>query len=357
MKPFYLLLDHHLTRICLTTTLLMLAPGCPFPGSTPSGAGTGSSSADTTPAAATATATVAAALPTVITGTPRSAKIIFKQAYPNGSFDSAPISGTVNSPGHGLQISRVFNADGSLLSNGLGSATWPKWLSGFEIGVSGANNSAATNGACAKFADATEAARTNNCHFHTQDTGCGASNGFYRVSEIDCLQSTAATPGTGGPTDGIYFRAYFDRSQLGTAENLMAVFEYVAASYNGAPSAPKDCLKNGQFTPESCSDVTWKAFIKHSANEMVQPFLLLVPPNQNFTDAAVTTSGVNPTARQFFIPIASDPSITVLQISRINSALNIGDPAVQLACSNNSLPANSPLCAGMILYSLTLYRM
>jgi hypothetical protein len=326
------------------SAVLLLAPGCPLPSATSTSSGL------TTPT------TAASSAPTVLSGGTRAVKIIFKQNYPAGSFDASPNSGTPASPGSGQAATRFFNPDGSLLA----SAAAATWLSSFEIGISGSNNASAKNSDCAKFADATEGSANSNCNFGGAGVGCGAPNGLFRISEYDCKANVSAPTldGTGGPNDGVYLRATFNRSQLGTGENLMAVLEYVASAYDAAPASPTTCFNSGTLAPENCSNVTWKAFVKHSVSEMVQPFLMLVPPTENYVNTGMVTSGVSPKARQFFIPLASDPLLSVLQISRIHSNLDITNPAVKAACyANTTGAANSPLCAGLVLYSLTLYRM
>lgn len=341
-----------LATLCALGTVLAIAPGCPLPQPVSGTLKTASTSSTTTTTAAT-----------VITGTPRAVKIILKQAYPSGSFDAAPVAGTVPSPGNGHPAVRIFNPDGSLLSSDPTSGSWPKWLKRFEIGISGPNNTSATNSNCAKFADLAEAGAPASCCFPNPAGGactplpCGAGSGMYRVSEYDCAQAPLPADGNGGPSDGIYLRATLDRTQLGTGENLMGVLEYVASSYNTAPPSPTNCFSGGVLSPEKCSDQTWKAYVKHTVSEVVQPFFMLVPPVQNFALSGLVSNGVSPNTRQFIFPLVSDPNLSVVQISRVHSNLTING-AVTAACrAAGGLPANSPLCAGIIIYSLTLYRM
>ncbi len=309
------------------------------------------------------------------TSTIKAVKIIFKQSDPSGSFDAPSSNGTVNSSGTGHPAVRVFNPDGSLLASSPSASTWPKWLTLFELGVSGSNNKTALNSACARFASSTEGSSSNTNCFHTDaadsasgsnQVSCGAATGLFRVSEFDCMAGTAVTAGNGGPADGVYIRTVFNRGEMNTTDNLLVVFEYIAASVNPGLSNPKNCLKNGKFTPEACSDTTWKAYIKHDTRELVQPFLLLIPPTQNLTASSVA-SGASPTAKQFLVPLAADPSITVLQISRAGSSMDANLPSIIQKCGNatgtgapvtfsSNLPANSPLCAGVVLYSITFYR-
>lgn len=339
------------------TTLAALSTGCPLQAKVDSSnSSTASTTTTTQTSTSTSSATSNSSAATVVSTGPKAIRIIFKQSNPTGSFDASPTNGTPATPGSGQQAVRFFNADGSLLA---GATT--TWLSSFEIGVSGSNNTAAKNPNCAKFADAAESSDLDNCSFDGGSTsiGCGAPNGLFRVSEYDCVMTTGQVPddGTGGPSDGIYLRATFNRNLLGSGENIMAAIEYVAASYDAAPSSPTTCFSGGKPAPENCSNVAWKAYLKHSVGETVQPFLMLVPPTQNYVNTGVGTSGVSPQMKQFIIPLAGDPSLQVLQISRIHS--NLDKTASATACYNGgSEPnaANSPLCAGIVIYSLTLYR-
>ncbi len=289
---------------------------------------------------------------------PRAAKFIFKQTSPSGSFDAPSVGGTVAGPGTGHPATRVFNSDGSLLASGTTSSSWPKWITSFEIGISGANNLSALNPDCARFAGAGESA--SQCRFDGRSSGgvltpCGASAGLFRVSEYDCLQTTP-TDGNGGPSDGIYIRATFSRdsSVLGTAENILAVIEYAASALNPAPQSPVSCFSGGVLTPEACADMAWKIYLKHNATEIVQPFLLLVPPTFAAVNTTANTGGSGVSTRQFYIPLAADGALTVFQLSRIKALTPT--PAFNTICSNGVLPANSALCVGMIFYSVTFYR-
>lgn len=339
------------TRAAAAYALLLtlaVAPGCPIaPRTADIGANSGSG-ASTTSSATSATASSV----TVVSGGPKAIRIIFKQNYPSGSFDASPANGTPATPGSGHQAARYFNADGSLLAGAANS-----WLSSFEVGVSGSNNLSAKNPNCAKFADTAESSATDNCNFSSGAVGCGAPSGLYRVSEYDCLATAGqvAADGTGGPSDGIYLRATLNRSLLGSGENVLAVLEYVASAFSQTPSTPTSCFTNGVPTPEKCSNVAWKVYAKHAATEVVQPFLMLAPPTENYVVSGTGTSGASPKMRQFVIPLAGDPRLSVIQISRIHSNLDV--TSSKSTCNaQNATAANSPLCAGIVLYSLTLYR-
>jgi hypothetical protein len=288
----------------------------------------------------------------------RAAKFIFKQSSPSGSFDASPAGGTPAAVGSGLAAQRVFNADGSALaSGGPTNVNWPKWISNLEIGISGQNNPSALNANCARFANASE--ELSSCHFDGNGAGpatpCGATAGLFRVSELDCAQQ-APVDGNGGPADGVYIRAVFNRDPavLGTAENIMAVIEYSSSALNGNPANPTSCFLNGNFSPENCADSTWKVFMKHTAAEIVQPYLLLVPPAFGSVNNAKNSGGGSVGTKQFYVPLGADGALSIIQISRIKG---IGvSPVFTTTCSNGALPANSPLCSGMVIYSITFFR-
>ncbi len=296
------------------------------------------------------------------------AKVVFKSSSTTGSFDAPSAGGTVAKPGAGLQAVRLFNSDGTALSSGGPSApTWPHWLTSVELGVSGPKNIAAPSADCARFADPGESA-ASQCliSFPASAPGqpsmikpisCGGPSGFYRVSEYDCA-SSATTEGTGGPGDGVYVRVQLNRDPavIAPGENLLAILEFSASGLHSAPLQPTDCVQNGQLKPEYCSDTSWKAFIKHTASDVVQPFLLLAPPllvrMQSDTSAV---GGAEVQTKQIVVPLAADPALSVFQISRISGA-DATNVEFKTACLGGKSAGNSPLCAGMILYSLTLMR-
>ena len=277
-----------------------------------------------------------------------SARIIFTQSS-GGSFTVSPaVGGTLAAVGGGLLANQVFNPDGTLLATGGNTATnWPSWLTSFEVGISGPLNSAATATNCANFASSTESSQTN-CVIAGVSTTCGATAGDFRVSEADCTAATTTT-GTGGPNDGIYMRAIFNRTALGSSENMLAVLQYSASAINPGPVLPTTCFSSGSFAPEGCSDFAWQAYIKHSAYDINPlPFMLIVPPMVSTILPGNTTPSSNPSTKQIIIPLAGDPALTVLQISR-KSVGNIN--GITTYCQTNS-----PFCAGMVFYTLTFYR-
>ncbi len=308
-----------------------LAPGGPIPAPSSSSAPTGTSTSSSS------------------TVSPiRGIQFVFSTSSTQGSFN-APSSGGTN-PGTGILAVRAFNPDGSILNGGIGGLSW---LSSFAVTVSGSNNSNATNSACATFASTAESTSAN-CNFGSGPTQCGAPSGFYRVSEWDCVQSPAAALGNGSSTDGISMWAEFTRANLLPTDNVMAVLKYSASALDPAPASPISCFNAGVFSPEYCSDFTWEMYLKHSFGEVDQPFMLIVPP----TLAAVLathTSGSGVTAKQFYLPLASDANLSVMQISRTGATLTPSTTSFQSTC-NAGGTGNSPLCAGMVFYSITFYR-
>ena len=321
--------------------------------------------------------------PVIVPAGPRAAKIFFQAPVTlNGStagtsFDRAPGGGTPAVPGSGLPAVRVYNPDGSgLATGGPSAATWPKWLTSFEIGISGTNNSTAISGNCARFSGPGEDT-ASNCNFLITDPSagtpgtrngaagfnCGATPGFFRVSEFDCASGGTTVDGNGGPSDGVYIRATFSRNGqfLAPNENIMVVLEYAASTVNGAPQSPTQCFANGSFTPTlaSCSDMSWQIFLKHSTTEIVQPFLLLVPPAFAALDSLKLAAGSGVATKQFFMPLASDPNLNTLQISRIRGLAPDGASAPLTPPRNifESCVTNGALCDGMVFRSITFYRM
>lgn len=308
------------------------------------------------------------------------AKFVFKNTYPDGSFGTVSGSGTAAVAGSGHPATRVFNADGSLLASSTTDSSWPKWITSVELGISGAANVSATNTNCARFAAAGESA-TKCCFTFTagacgdpEKFNCGTSTGIFRVSEKDCMTSSSTTIGTGGPNDGVYIRLTLNRdtANLGASENIMAVVEYAGASLRPASQDPTACFTNGKFTPTAigCSDFSWQLFLKHSASEVVLPFTTMIPPApfalrtnaSNVSGAAlIANSTVNAgsiATKQFILPLSRDSNLRVLQFSRITAmptTTKIDSAAKTFAdyCNNS----NSPLCVGLVIYSITLYRM
>jgi hypothetical protein len=307
---------------------------------------------------------------------PRAVRVVF-QTGSSGSFNSVGTQGTTPGYGNGLQAVTVYdptNNNTMIATGGPSGTNWPAWLSNFEIGISGSSNPKATNSNCARFANPGEQA--SQCAFNGSGAACvgagtcqpcGATGGQFRVSEVDCGSSGTTAPGNGTASDGVYFRATFNRdpSVLGPTENIMVVVEYAASSYNPAPQNPANCFVNAQtgFAPEQCADFSWKAFLRSDPTSATQPFLMMIPPTPFYVNGSTSgTSSANLVTKQFILPIASNPALNEVQFSRITSNLNSAFMGATPynnflgACSPSGLPANSPLCAGLIISSVTFYR-
>jgi len=275
---------------------------------------------------------------------PRAVKIIFKQDMTTGSFNSAPAGGTLSGPGFGHPAVRLFDTNDNLLT------TWPSWLTRFEIGISGADNTKATDPNCARFSAALGETSEVKCNFllangtaSGSQFPCGGEGLHYRVSEINC--------GSGSTNDdGVYLRAYLNRGYLGPTENLLVVVEYAASGLNGVIADPTACFNGGSLAPEKCSDIVWKSFLKHMDNETIQPFSILIPPVLN-VDATTKAVDIGRTTKQITLPLASDPTLRIFQISRMNGPLDPTTGPFKNACVDNS-----PKCVGVVFYSITFYR-
>ena len=273
-------------------------------------------------------------------------------------------TGTAPGVGTGLQAQRLWapaNPATQIASGGSSSSAWPGWLSAFEIGLSGAANGSAQNPACASFAGAGESSQVN-CTVVTPGN-CGAQVNLFRISEWDCAHSPAAGNGAGQDNDPIYIRATFNRNPtyLGASENILAVVTYAATAFNSGPLSPTSCFTGGAFTPEQCADFTWKAFLKQGPGIVSpQPFMMLTPPFFSYANANPNRAATESQTKQFILPLASDPTLTTFQLSRIKSTLDASSAsAFTAACDTGAgppSPANSPLCAGIIFYSITFYR-
>ena len=290
---------------------------------------------------------------------PKAVKIIFKQDPDLGSFDSAPSNGTKTARGSGFHASRFFKPDGKTLLS-----SRPSWLVDFEIGLSGSQNEKANNSACARFATNVEIANST-CSYAAGVPGvkCGASGAYYRVSEWDCAQNTNPVSGN-GTTDGVYIRAYFSRlpENLAATENILAVVEYTSSAFNLPNADPATCFNGGDFTGQNCADFIWHAYLRPNDDNHVQPFMLFVPPMNGFVNPTLGTGGGGTTTRQIMLPLAANPDAKIFQLSRITSSAKLQTDAANPGsdfskeCSTSGV-GNSPLCAGMVFYSITFYRM
>jgi hypothetical protein len=111
--------------------------------------------------------------------------------------------------------------------------------------------------------------------------------------------------------------------------------------------------------------MSWEIYIKHTTSEVVQPFMLLVPPALAHVNTNTTTgaSGTGVMSKQIVIPLAGDSNLTTLQISRIKAIPTPANPTTDngvynTTCNPNlgSGSNNSAMCLGMVFYSITFYR-
>jgi len=271
---------------------------------------------------------------------------------PQGSFDAptaVPTPSLVPSPfpgndgvityNGGLSAVRYFGLDGSEIVK-------PDWLLDFQVGISHlpVNTSTST---CGTFGG-TYGTSDAQYYFRTSEKGCGS-----------------ATAGQGSVNDPIFFRAILDRdvSKIGTAENLMMQIEYQS---NGL----RLNSDGNNADPEQNLDQLWKVFwgttLKSASN--LNPFSVFVPPNYAACQASGTgdpgfsigcvgnPKGSPVSVKQIMIPISSNPSMSVIQVSRIRGRINNTTPAYQYVgqfCASE----NSPLCLGVVIRSVTLLRM
>ncbi|MBC7690917.1 MAG: hypothetical protein H7222_04055 [Methylotenera sp.] len=289
---------------------------------------------------------------------PMAVKIIFKADGSSsiGSFYDSEIDS-------GTQVAiakKLFPVDGTnnpIATGGPGSSGWPAWLTTVRVGLTGTTRTVVADQKpnCARFADAT----TTPCAIGPGGVAvnCNGPAGYLRVSEVDC--GNTLTKGTGSEADPVYIRVTFSDqvANLAAHENIMAVLEYAAASINPPPSDPTACFTGGLFTPgnTNCSDQTWNVYLKKLGNTAAaNPFLMLIPPAYSYLRPLSVSSaesvGAGVASKQIFLPLASNPGLRVLQISRTNATSSY-------TYSGVTCPSNSPLCLGMVLYSLTLYRM
>lgn len=332
---------------CLVAASALL-PGCLTPGAT-------------TATNATTTGRVSGTTLTYPTGA-RAVKIVFADGSAGhattGSFDS-PTAG-----GGSLDAVRLYTTNDALLANGRTSSSWPKWLSGVTVGISGASNTAATHADCARFGAAGEDT-ASKCDFNgdgVHEANCGGPANYYRVSEYDCAAG-GITTGVGNSSDGVFIRVTFNRdsANLATHENIMVLMDYTASSLNGPPADPTNCLTAGVFDPTNpnCADHTWQMFLLTKGTDTYSPFVTVAPPSFGWVNTTTGTGGGIRMTRQFILPLSGSTATTIMQLSRMKG-LAVGATNYSRCIDTTNTPtgsANSPLCNGMIFYSMTLFRL
>jgi hypothetical protein len=292
---------------------------------------------------------------------PVAAKVVFKECAAGGSFCSVPgSSGGVADAGTLYQA----NSDGDpLASGGPSGANWPKWIKKIQVGTTGPSTAGSPE--CAKFAGPSESAHCT-VKAGSPDVNCGVTN-YYRVSEHDCMQSGYPIPnGVGGPTDRVFIRVEFDRApeNLALHENVLLTLQYAASVAHREPKDPSQCFTGGEFTPRdnNCSDMSWAFFLRTSLASTPAAFLYLVPTATNQVDLSAASLGTAVSTKQFIIPLASDPALTTLQLSRERAVPRDGDPIVGTTAKSGQIlehicVTQSPFCMGMVFHSMTLTRM
>ncbi|MBU6155062.1 MAG: hypothetical protein KGP28_12225, partial [Bdellovibrionales bacterium] len=186
-------------------------------------------------------------------------------------------------PGISANPTRYFDL------NGTTPVQKPAWISDVQLGITGLPGSA---GGCATFG------RTANGPFD--------SDGFYRVSEMDCQAVSGSNLGV--PT---FIRIILNRDTafFGTRENLMLQVEYRAT---GLRPNSDGTLPN----PEENLDQLWKVFWGQTlvSSASLTPFSIFIPPNYahwcrdgsgSFNAANCTVASVGtaapPTVKQILI--------------------------------------------------------
>lgn len=320
---------------------------------------------------------------TTVTGT-MAAQVIFNNL--TGSFGTVPVGGTAAADGSGLAATKLFKTDGTtVLANGTTDTNWPSWLTSVEVGVTGATSSYtvgfggggtfSSSANCARFTTTPESSVTN-CNFGSGNVVCDAPAGNFRVSEVDCdygfdPAGQGAETGNGSQADNVYIRAKFNRSVLAPQENILVVVNYAASNYHAPTANPSACFSSGAFSPENCSDSTWKVFMRSTSAEVPSnPFLIFLPPTTSYVANNSRASGATLGTKQFILPLAANPTVTTMQLSRVTMKpvgagpytlpLADSDATFTAACDvaglHTSTGGNSPLCAGVVFYSITFYR-
>jgi hypothetical protein len=73
-------------------------------------------------------------------------------------------------------------------------------------------------------------------------------------------------------------------------------------------------------------------------------------------NTTLETSGTGIQTKQFVLPLAGNPSLNVFQLSRTGSNIPPSTDAVNYPVFSNLCGTNSPLCAGIVIYAVSLFR-
>ncbi|MBS1960250.1 MAG: hypothetical protein JST80_12305 [Bdellovibrionales bacterium] len=235
----------------------------------------------------------------------------------------------------GLSAYQYFDVDGTTV------IAKPSWLVDVQLGIT----SLTASSACATFG------------------GPGALDvqDYYRTSEANC---TVAQDGTGAGSDKVFARIVLNRdtTYIGYGENLLVQIEYQAQGLH----LNSDGAAAG--TVESSLDQLWKVFWNSTlgAASPPKPFAVFVPPNYSACLQSGTLGAGAPgnctgsyrgapiRVKQMIIPLSAYPTASVIQLSRVQSRISAAGPYnyVPSFCS-----ADTPLCLGIVIRSITLMRM
>lgn len=293
---------------------------------------------------------------------PVSAKVVFRtvsgaSGEQGGSFSVPSGSGGVAS------ATRLLRPDNTVLVTGGPSAEgWPKWIKNIQLGTTGPSTSGLPE--CARFGAASES--TTQCTVNGTPVNCGIAD-HYRVSEHNCMQNgSVVAAGNGSPTDRVFIRVEFDRDPtfLAVHENVLLTLQYAASVAHREPKDPSQCFTGGVFTPsnDNCSDMSWAFYLRTTTATSPAPFLFLVPTASNQVSLADSSLGTAISTKQFILPLASDTTLTTLQLSRQRAVARGGGAIVGTTATSSQIlehvcESNSPFCMGMVFYSMTLTRM
>lgn len=291
----------------------------------------------------------------------RSFRIRFQTQDYGGSFtNSPPSAGTTPLTGSGWAANKLFTPKNEELAVGSTHALWPKWLSRFEVGLSGSANAVATNQECARFATASEVSLTDQCRlydvagttpypFNCRVTGAGQ----FRISEFNCPNESVT--GSGATSDEIYVRGIFDRSYLLPNENLLVTIEYSASTLHGPPTNVASCFTNGEFNPSNieCSEMTYYWYLKSNAAQTPARFQIFIPPAQVTTNTL--DRGTSIRTAQLIVPFAANPDATILQLSRIRAKSSLANTVLG-DNADSYCEDSSPFCMGLVIYSMSFFR-
>lgn len=264
--------------------------------------------------------------------------------------DGFPGAGNGNAYVRGIRPRKLYALDDSELG------VAPAWLQSFEV---------KTKGDCANFGGIGD--------YDVENT--------YRVSEIDCASVMNPEGKKSTSNDEVQIQIVLNRdsNKIGTQENLLVTIEYQASGlhFNSVK------LSGSNNDPEENADFVWKVFWDNTLlpTSLSKVFSTLVPP---VFSACEPSGGTTPAApgsnpcnsgnsipykgaaiqkKQILIPLSAYPDLSVIRLSRTRGQVNHAAvaPGISGAAFLNNFcvgtaSAKSPLCAGMVIHSITLLR-